>query len=109
MNTSLSLSASGFLITSLQLILRQKQDVRGRVSKKKRKEREGERERQPKAQSWKSNATIRCMLSVAEIQRQYSKVTLQSVDNTGTGPCTISKVETKNLSGVSFDSAFFIY
>lgn len=38
MNTSLSMTASGYLITSL--IPRQKQDVRGRGSKKKRKERE---------------------------------------------------------------------
>lgn len=95
MNTSLSLSASDFLITSLQLILGQKQHMRGRVSKKKRKEREGGRKL--KAQSWKSNATMRLMFSMAQIQRQHSKVTLQSVDNAGMGSCSFRKVKALKL------------
>lgn len=43
----------------------------------KKKSRANRRARQLKAQSWKSNATMRHVL------RQHSKVTLQSVDNTG--------------------------
>lgn len=73
MNTSLSLSGSGFLITSLQLILGQTENVRGRVSKKKRKGREREREKQLKAQSWKSNATIHRVLSMATDTGTISK------------------------------------
>lgn len=37
------------------------------------------------------------MLSMAQIQRQYLKVTLQSVDNTGIGSCIFRKVEAPKL------------
>lgn len=61
-------------------------------------------------QSWKSNATICCKLSVAQIQRQYLKMTLQSVDKTGTGSCTFQpELHSRGtcICSFSFLSLFF--